>query len=81
MNPQPDAWVGAIGGLFAMGFVALAIWRGIVTGVRSEGSWDTFKLGEVYDEKPYYKPSPTNFMRAAGHGNGALRRKERGKKQ
>lgn len=76
MNPQPDAWVGAVGGLLALGLVAVAIWRGIVTGVRSEQNWDTFKLGEIYEEeKPYYSPTPTNFMRASGHGNGALRHK------
>jgi hypothetical protein len=63
MNEQPEAWVGAIGGLVVLFAVVVAIASGLSAGASTpRRNFDLFKLGEVYEE-PYYRPSPTNFMR------------------
>ena len=65
MGTQPEIWVGAVGGLVTLAFILLAIHQGIReadANPQPRRNLDLFKLGEVYDE-PYYRPSPTNFIR------------------
>jgi len=63
MDPQPEAWVGAIGGLFVIVFICIAVFTGMSYAKNNPNpqpkkDWDLFELGESY-----YKPSPTNLMR------------------
>ena len=81
MNPQPDAWVGALGMFVLVIGTMVAIKVGVANAKNnpnpnpSPRNWDMFELGEVFD-KPYYKPSPTNLMREID----TVRRKNHGRK-
>ena len=62
---QPPAWVGGVGGICIIIFIAAAIWNGQTNPKYQRKhpiNWDLFELGEIYD-KPYYRPTPTNIIR------------------
>ena len=65
MDPQPDAWVSAMGAMIVIIALAVAINHGWNNPSAEKPDWDLFKLGEIYEEKErrFYKLSPTNVMR------------------
>ena len=63
MDSQPEGWISAIGAIALFLGLAVAALHGWSNATPTGKGWDLFKLGEIYEEGPYYKPSPTNIMR------------------
>lgn len=65
---QYPKWVGGLSGLCIFAFIVAAVINGLTNpkyARKHPVNWDLFKIGEIYDnDRPYYKPTPTNLMRA-----------------